>query len=316
MSRSITCSVHPEQLAAFRCPQCHKDQCVSCADHRWMGSGFADMCRTCEVRLAPLEQRGRAPDVTPPPGTRAYLARLPHFAAFPFQRSTLLILLWVAPTVWVLRWLRVLAFGYLGTMALVFSLAADIALYIHFVTRTALAEEGLRPEDFDDLRRSVIAPAARYALALVPLGLGLLWLFVDSLSLVEAAIFDELRAGWSVDVLLASPGPVLLIAAGLLLLPLLTIIAAMGSARSVLDPRMWLVVLRNVGPTYPAGVMAFYVVWAVEYFVWLPLLDAAAAAWSFPVITSVAVIFLSYLPMALRARLLGGIIEPHREHFE
>jgi hypothetical protein len=316
MSRSVTCSVHPEQLAAFHCPQCRTDQCSSCADHRWMGSGFADLCRKCQTQLAVLEQHGREPGVAPPPGTRAYLARLPQFVAFPFRRDTLFVLFWLAASVSLLRWLPWLLPGLVGIALLVLSLAMEIAVYIHFVTRTALGKEGLRPEDLDELQRSVIAPAGRYVLALVPLGLGLLWLFVDVRSSLLALLGHELHAGWLADLLLASLGPALLVVAGLLLLPLLTIIAAMGSARSVIDPRMWLVVLRSVGSTYPAGTIAFYAVWAVESLVWLPLLQHARAEWSIPVLTTVLVTFLSYLPMALRARLLGGIIEPHREYFE
>jgi hypothetical protein len=313
MSSSATCSIHPDHPAAFHCPQCATAQCTGCADHRWTGSGFADLCRTCEAPLVPGAQRGRAFGLAPLPGNLAYLRRLPQFLAFPFRRDTLLILLWVAASICLLRWLRWVLPGHLGTMALVFSLGIDIAVYVHFITRTGLGKPGLRPEDFDDLQQSVIAPAGRYLLALLPIVAGVMWYVWDRVWLPGADL-----AGTSYAILTqgGSFGPVLLIALGLLLLPLLTIIAAMGSARSVIDPRMWLLAVRGVGPTYPAGMLAFYAVWAVEFLVWLPLLQRAAGAVAIPVVTTVLVTFLSYLPMALRARLLGGVIEPHRAHFE
>lgn len=278
-----------------------------------MGSGFADLCRTCQTPLVSRARRGHSSGIAPVPGTRAYLYRLPQFLAFPFRRDTIVILLWVAASISLLRWLRLVLPGRLGVMAMAFAVCIDIAVYVHLVTRTALGKPGLRPEDFDDLQQSVFAPAGRYLLALLPIGAGVLWYVWDR---VVVPADDLAGSSYAILTEASALGPTLLIAAGVLLLPLLTIIAAMGSARSVIDPRMWLVALRGVGPTYPAGALAFYAVWAVEYLLWLPLLERAAGAVSIPVVTTVLVTFLSYLPMVLRARLLGGIIEPHRAHFE
>ena len=105
--------------------------------------------------------------------------------------------------------------------------------------------------------------------------------------------------------------PAILLCIGVALLPLLTIVAAVsGSVVSVLNPLIWVHAIRILGATYVVGALCFYAVLLVESLVWMPLLLDLRTEVDIPVITTLVTLFLAYLPMALRGRVLGGMVEP------
>lgn len=238
-----------------------------------------------------------------------YFGRIPHFVRFPVSRPVLVLLFGLAVLVTVVSWMLSFGAGVLiiGLVAAIGLAGLEVATYFHMVSSTASGKEDIDAPEWSDLLDDIIAPVLRYVAALLPIAAGILWFGYSHSSWTEA--FEI--AGRKPLTILNHTGPAVLIIAGLILLPLLTIIAAMSqSAAAVLDPRNWWQSLRIMGTTYAAGAAAFYAVGAIEVFVWIPLLGKLSAAYPIPLVTALATTFLAYLPMALRARLLGGLAEP------
>jgi hypothetical protein len=63
--------------------------------------------------------------------------------------------------------------------------------------------------------------------------------------------------------------------------------------------------------TYVVGVAAFYGVLAFDFLVLRPLLLDLAADFDIPLLTTLTITTVAYLPMALRARILGAMCEPY-----
>lgn len=281
---------------------------MDCSDHRWTPRGFADWCKTCK---APLERLDQPKVSTAEPGPAAYLGRVREFLSFPFQRSVLVMLgglaVFVAPLAWAVAHNIIPGVSAYGRIVIV---GLEASIYFHFVTSTGYGKQTIEPPDFSDPGESLFEPATRYFAALVPLLLSLIWLGLELGSITDALALSAAKD--PLVVLLDHPGPMAAILLSLLLLPILTVIAAVaGSAFTVLDPRVWIQSLRTVGATYFVATALFFTVLGLEIFVLGPVLLTIRADYSIPVLTSVVTLFISYLPMAFRARLLGGLIEPY-----
>lgn len=247
---------------------------------------------------------------TPERGPLSLLARLPAVLRFIARPSTLMMLagltLLVLPTAWAVRNSGHLFIGSLG-LALIFALEASI--YFRIVVQTSYGEEDVNPPELMDLHTDLFAPAWRYIVALLPIVLGIFWFGEQAYSSIMVGVIaftgDPL-------LILDYPGPTLVLGVGVLLWPLLTVIAAMStSALDVLNPATWAHSIRILGVTYIVGAIAFYLVLVVEALALKP-----AAAWfvgevDIPVITNGVVLFSLYLPMALRGRILGATVEPY-----
>jgi hypothetical protein len=97
---------------------------------------------------------------------------------------------------------------------------------------------------------------------------------------------------------------------GIALWPLMTMIAAIGkSVIATYNPIIWIKTLRTFGTDYVIGVLLFYAVLVAEALV----IPQIARALTIPLFGALIVQFLAYLPMALRARLLGAICAPYYE---
>src|SRR5207248_2422802 len=144
-----------------------------------------------------------------------------------------------------------------------------------------------------DVQSDILSPFWRYLAASAPI--------VFAIVLYGEERFDSAILGF-LFVLIDPKGifdyplPALLLVVGLLLWPLLTVIAAMSrSALATLNPALWLSSLRVLRTDYLAGAAAFYAVFVLDIFVWTQLLlwiQAHLSVWG---ITSVVTTFLGYL---------------------
>ncbi|MDB4955719.1 MAG: hypothetical protein JWO36_3288 [Myxococcales bacterium] len=183
----------------------------------------------------------------------------------------------------------------------------EASMYFHIVETTASGQESLETPDFTSLGESLFAPLIRYIFTLVPMIAALVW-------------YGKQAAGtWVYGLMVfVKPtdifhymGPAALLVAGVLLWPLMTMIAAIGrTITATYNPVIWIKTLRTFGGDYLIGVLLFYGVLVAETLVIPPIAEAL----TIPFVGVLIVQFLAYLPMALRARLLGEICRPYFEN--
>lgn len=298
----LSCVDHATRAARFECPGCKLPFCEGCARHEWTRRGFVDRCPRCPgvaLHALPPHHVGRADRLAaaPPPGGRAFLARLPALLGFPFERPVLVLLVGLAAVAPLLG-----ALWLFGSLTLV---GLELGLYFYLVRQTSHGAEIDAP-DFTDLG-DVLGPIPLYLAALAPFLLAGVVFGLERGSLLAglvAALGDP-------RLLASSPLATLLVALGILLLPVTTLIAVMsGSVLATLDPRRWVGALRALGDTYVAALVAFSLVLVVELFVLRPLLAIAISAVDVPYLGSAIAHLVLYVPLALRARILGALYQP------
>lgn len=302
------CLRHPETRARFQCPKCGP-VCDRCTEHKWVGGGFVDECLSCRQRVSERANKG-APRVTVADRTAAgFVRRIPEFLQFPANRSVLYMLIGLtlitAPLYWAITNNLVPGLGLLG-LIIVKSLEASV--YFRFVFKTAYGESEIDPPDAESLVDDLFGPLLRYLAALLPI-IAAIVLWGQELGSIQVAfILFTMDASLLFD---AGGLPAILLCVGVALLPLLTIVAAVsGSVLSVLNPVIWVHAIRILGATYVIGAACFYGILLVETLVWMPLLIDLGTEVDIPIVTTLVTLFLAYLPMALRARFLGGMVEP------
>jgi hypothetical protein len=287
--------------------------CADCVKHVWTPDGFVDECPRCKVvmkRLTEVADRLAARAASPEPGAAAYLARLPEFLVFPARRSVLLMILgltvFTGPLYWAVGANYHPALVWTGILVIK---ALEASVYFRMVTQTAYGEREISPPDVTDLADDLAGPLVRYLVATLPILAAAMWYGEARFDSMLLGILS-LQLGFSN--LLDYPGPAVLMAAGIVLLPLLTVIAAVSrSALAVANPALWVHSLRVLGTTYPVAVVAFYAMLGFEVFALGPVLVKLQLEYSIPVVTTFIALFAGYLAMALRARLLGGLCEPY-----
>ncbi len=307
MRITLSCDTHAAATAAFECPSCRSHLCeTECSKRIWAAGGFVHQCVRCDAMLRPLDQD----EVTPvAPGPRAFLDRLPELLMYPVRQSTLLTLLGLALITTPLRWgVSQTKLHGLAVLGIILIEALQAAIYFRLVSQTAHGDEDASPPDISEIWSDLIAPLFLYAAALLPILAGFAWMS-DQIGSAEYAahmLLTRPAAMW------AHKGPLVLIVFGLFMLPLFTAIAALSrSPAPVLLPSVWKRFGEIMGGTYAVASAAFFCVLALEVLVWLPFMSYLRAEHSLPMITAVITTALAYLPMALRARLLGGMIEPY-----
>lgn len=313
MHGAISCVNHADRPAVFECASCRTHACGDCAKHVWTPKGFVDECPACHVPMQVIGKtvaRMREAAERPDPGAAAYLRRIPEFLAFPSNRSVLLMVigttLLTAPLYWAVA--NNMA-PYLVLLGVILIKSLEASLYFRFVTQTAWGVRDITPPDVTDISEDLIGPLFRYVVATLPILIAAGWYGeVEHGSILAGLLTLELHARAIFD----QTGPGILFAVGLLLLPLLTVIAAVSrSAFAVLNPAIWVSSLQIVGSTYVVAVLAFYGVLAFEHLALMPVILKLKIAHSIPVLTTLLCLVLAYLSMALRARLLGGLCEPY-----
>lgn len=151
--------------------------------------------------------------------------------------------------------------------------------------------------------------AMRYFVFLVPIKLALL--------MYDSAPNGEGIHHWSlggvffvsdIPALVQSPGQAFFVGAGLVLLPYVSIaIAVSNSLVHTFSPRHALRLLRVLGVEFIVVALMFYGILLFEIVIWVPVCWEWSARIDTPVITSVVLRFLIYVPMFLRAYILGAL---------
>lgn len=307
----LRCATHPSAAAPFYCPSCDASYCQDCV--AYIARGKVDQCTKCNAIVRRIPQSGErslSNDRTPPPrGAPAFLDRLGEIIRYPIQSSVVMVLVGLAIFTSVLGWaVGTNISGVLALLGLLFILGLEASVYFHIVRRTALGDDQLDPPEVENLVDDFFAPAFRYVVACSPI--------VAALFLYGEERFGSVWMGLTVLVepwpVLDYPLPAALLIAGILLLPLLTAIAAISeSAVATLHPGLWLQSLRTMRGTYLAGTVVFYAVMALQYFVLNRALFEIAATVDIPFVTTLFVTTVSYLPLAMRAKVIGAMCEPY-----
>lgn len=225
--------------------------------------------------------------------------RLGRVVPYLRQPSVLLVLLGLSVLTWLLGFVPLLGGVLVGGL--------NAAVYFRIVEATAHGEEMLDPPDFTDVWDDVLAPLVRYVATTLPMLVGLVWAGANLLHATSSPLRED-----GIDLVATLGPPGVLFLAGVVLWPLLTVVAALErSALAVLNPLAWIAALRTVGASYVVAAAAFYAVLALESFVVLPLLLSAAVHVPIPVVMGIALTFALNLFMAARARILGALCEPY-----
>jgi hypothetical protein len=234
-------------------------------------------------------------------GVAHFLEELPGAALSIFSQHALLACFGLAVATYaILRVLLDPTSLLLSFIAVVLVAALQLATYFHFIYQTALGEEGV---DLGRLLEDLGGAMIRFGLAWSPILFAMAGFgeptFGSSLFGLVVCLTDP-------QLIFESTGPATLYVIGILLLPLLTVIAAIShQSIEVLNPWIWIHTLKVLGPTYPVAAAIFYGTYGLERFVWDPMMHKYI---TFAVVPALA---LTYLPMLLRARILGLLCEPH-----
>jgi hypothetical protein len=307
------CSNHPANEARFECVPCRRYLCYVCAKRIQTRNTTADQCPRCGALATPLGGMAGEGKIAAMQKAismhRPLVSRLGDVPAYLARPSVLLVLGGLALVEAPLRWAASHTFGLLSIIAFFLVLGLEAGVYFHIVERTAFGEEDLEAPELTHFLDFILLPVIRYAIAVAPLVAGIIWLTIRLAMSLQGGMADFARRPTMV---LDHSGPLALILVGLALWPLLTIIAAMTkSVFQMLNPVVWIATLRQLGLDYVVGCIGFYTVLGIEVFLWTPLLFAFQMKVQIWGVTSVLVLFLGYIPMALRARVLGAIAEPH-----
>jgi hypothetical protein len=297
------CSNHLDNQASYECVPCRRYMCNLCVKIVRLPNTSVEQCPRCgslAQRMGPLRQSQVASVIRQTQGHGSLISRLADTPAFLARPSVLLVLLGLSV------FQMLLSYG--GLPGAMVSLGAEAWVYFSIVELTANGRNDFDAR-IDNVVDDIFMPMFRYLVALLPILIG-----VISFALEYS---QNLRAG--VETFEADPRmvvryvrPLAIILAGLALWPLMTAIAAISkSIFDMLNPMVWVQTLRDMGTDYIVGAIAFYVVLALELFLWEPIVRTAALKVPMPFVTVTLVVFLGHIPMALRARILGTMSEPY-----
>lgn len=226
--------------------------------------------------------------------------RLDDVVSYVFTPSVLLVLFGTAVMVYALQWIPAIG----GILAG----AVEASIFFHIVQTTAFGERDLEPPSVDNVVDDLLMPLLRYLAAVLPIIVALVWA-----GLAVLGSLAQVDQGESPTTLFADmTGPLLLLVAGLALLPLLLAIAAIGRSVIVMfNPAVWISSLRTLGWDYWVAAILFWGVLALEYFVMLPALYRIWVDVDVAFVVPVLTLFVATVPWALRARLIGALCEPY-----
>lgn len=290
----ISCGTHPTVDARHACSTCRTQFCDACVTAVGPPGKQVAQCKRCGGLATPLTSplsphRARVRAI--PAGTLA--SRLPGTLAYLGGLDLLFTLAGLAVLVALLK-----VGGFLFGL---FALGLECVVAFRIVSTSGAGADRFEAPDGDELGE-VMGAAVRYLVALLPLILSLVWFAMSTHAKAPVP---------SPGTLLANLGPpALAILASIILWPLFTVIAAMSnSSLAILNPLIWVKTLRIMGRDYVVGALAFYAVFALEIFAIVPL--AAAVNLAIPFVGIVLALFITYLPLALRARILGELVRPY-----
>ncbi len=288
----FSCPRHPSVEARYHCPRCGEDACGDCV--KKLASGLNPVLEHVDCG-GMVEDLGKL-TATAAAARRGVIVplwrRLGDVAGYIMHPEVLFSLLGLAIARYVLRFVPLIG-GWLG-------LSFEAGVYFRIIETSAHGDPDLTPPDFSAIDE-LFEPLVRYLAAVAPIVGAFIWAGVS--------LF-----GGSVRSLADLRGPLILLSAGVLFLPLLLAIAAL--TRSVLamyDPRVWVRTLRRFGVQYLLAVLLFYGLLVVEQIGAL-FIAGGIARMPIPVLPVIVGYFALYIPMALRGRLLGALCEPYMGH--
>ena len=312
------CTDHPDEPALYACPACLRLLCTACFTSDPRG---AKRCRHCESEVQRVAARSGA--ITPPPvAAPASAAPLPQARvlaappppissrlgsvfAFGVRKDMLLMFGGLAFVTSALRY-----FGHdipgMGSLLLVLIAAGlEAAFYFQIVEQRAAGDDAFQMPEFSGLSE-ITRPFWRYLMILVPIFAAIIWYGIVA---IDDAMAGPAEFFANPPTIFHYGSPALLLVVGVLGWPLMTIIAAIWrSWIMAYHPGIWIKTLKMLGADYAVGAVVFYAILLGETFVLTPILRAL------PLPTFLALLvgtFVGYIPMGIRARLLGEISEPY-----
>ncbi len=309
----IVCPRHADAAATFECPDCRAFACGRCAKTLVVRNKPIAQCPGCGGML-------RAMVVTSGASRAARDARqhqvrevslvgwLTDAARYVTRPSVLIAMVGLAVVAGICLWVSDRTIALYGAFMVLLARALEATTYFHVVERSAFGDDELAPPEYDVFWDSVLTPVLRYLVASLPLLAGLVWYAVASDTGTRAPLLLAADP-WQ---LFDHRGPAVVVCAGLLLWPLTTLVAAITrSLTSTLHPLVWIDTVRAMGRDYALATVGFLAILAIETMVWMPFVMEFAARVPSTFLAAILVAFLGYLPMVMRARLLGTAVEPH-----
>jgi hypothetical protein len=228
--------------------------------------------------------------------------RLPEITRYMAQPSVWMVLLGMALLWWFLRFVPMLG----GLMIA----GIEAAVFFHVLETSAFGADELDPPDITDLFEDVALPLLRYIAATLPITVAIVW---AGLSVFEG--LARLRAGASPSALFGGmTEPLVLLAIGVLLAPLLFAVGAIGrSVISMFNPAIWVSSIKTMGAEYVVGSLLFYGAVAVGVLVFGPLAGWIYVHVPIPFVGPIVATALASAPLILQARVLGIMCEPFME---
>jgi hypothetical protein len=278
--------------------------CELCVKIVGMPPRHVGQCKKCGAMLTPVDAQSAAMRAPARELERAseggLLERLPRTVLYLKDGTLLLTLAGLALLVSLLRW------G--GIIGMILALGLEAMVYFHVVIQSAAGVDDFDSPDTSD-PWEIASMGVRYLIAIVPLVVSLIWFGLEAMGGPLAGLSAAQHPDQIFDSL-GPPGLAVLISVAVW--PLLTVIASISkSYLTILNPVVWLKTLGVMGGDYVIGALAFYGVFLAEVFLFDPLLVELGRTVDVPFLGTALVLFLSFLPMVLRARILGEMTRPY-----
>lgn len=273
----LRCSAH-RAVAGWQCTACHQPLCPDCAAYKYVPPAKLLVCALCGELAEPLlrERVEKEP----------LSQQLPEAFRFPLRGD--------GPALWLGLTMFVWAASYAGPLAVLVAWLLSLGTYFAVIRAAASGHDALELSDFRDPLTSMMLPAARFAVAMLPAWGGV----------VVAVFTDNTSWLWLAVLLSVVWAPVNLIAA-----------ARDAHLLSMLDPRQVFGAVSRVGGdylTYLGALGAVGMLWLLARVVSGAVLHSALY---FPFITPLLMQALVVYPVLIAARVAGLVLRRHPDAF-
>ncbi|MCA9555685.1 MAG: tetratricopeptide repeat protein [Myxococcales bacterium] len=285
------CAIHPAALAGWGCSTCGRDLCPDCVSpHKVKGETLA-ICTQCG---------GFAPVLTRERRLAPYWEVLPSFIRAMFSKEGLLQLIAVGLALYVVRLLPGAAGSILGTFIFV-------TYYLQVVNHAARGVVVLpTPADFTGIE-TVMQASFRFFVASAFLWLpGLIYVLVF---IGFGPLFEQGAQA------LMDPGLFLVVALGLLYIPVAIIAAAVAdSTLAMLNPLITVRIILRLPGQYGLTAGVWLGLWVLQVLV-MGVVYLLAGVVPIPVVTGVLVESMALVIPVIQAFVLGRFIFQNAPHF-
>ncbi len=227
---------------------------------------------------------------------QAYLEEIPACLTFPVRKDVFILLAGTAFVVWPISAMVSMPGNFYGFIGVIIQFGLEASLLLHLIRQVAHDTDEIQSPDFTTIIDDLGYPLLKYTFACLPMIIALMW--AASVALGDWLSIDAISSKEA----LHAQGPGLLWLLGFLLLPITSLLAALsGSA----NPLEWYRTIRSIGSPLWVGAPAFYGYILIGFLVILPLADKLHAI---PIIGRLFALLITYMALAIRARLLGSLI--------